>query len=553
MSYSDVVSSHENPQSKECSTIRGYSDSQVPTSRASKEKEQTFYSFNVGLNAGSAGSHNDPTISGRQSGPQSIAPLRVKVRENLKLPCFQKLGISSRVPDPLFTPPDEAPDPLATLPPTSIPRSSSYPQSNMPNTPSPDRSEVRESLTEVPPGSQASATESPSPNQPMVNLSELSISGNVMISQSQNPSEEREDSDLDHPTWAVEAVSVATPSIGLSAGTGVTVLCHSQPCPLPNDLPEEEITTAFHLMMSAIYDKIRSTDRHIDVTHAIPIKFNMGQVPQSPATTPNIHNAVTGPTDYFSPQNNVYSKAVIAPDHPGALDASIPPSPRPVVPPASMSMSLLERYIPPASAEEYDNLFSIDEQSALMDRLIEISPDGGSLIFIYPTAAGATTFANDYLGPLIHPLLRTMCSTHNLSMDFGAGVSKMAAVEKMFSFEEMSRKISILLRKLGRGTSVTRQAPKFTLLASSKQRVDLERKTWSKWWTHQETPRMRAVVDRYLKRGTMLPTRIAGQEVTAATLVQEVLDGVTEGRKYADYDPPRQGIEVGVFVIKRSA
>lgn len=42
------------------------------------------------------------------------------------------------------------------------------------------------------------------------------------------------------------------------------------------------------------------------------------------------------------------------------------------------------------------------------------------------------------------------------------------------------------------------------------------------------------------------------KDVTAATLVQEVLDGVREGRKYADYDVERKGVEMGVFVIKRT-
>ena len=139
-------------------------------------------------------------------------------------------------------------------------------------------------------------------------------------------------------------------------------------------------------------------------------------------------------------------------------------------------------------------------------------------------------------------------------MDFGASVGAIAAIDQMLAFENVSRKIQLLLRKLGRVTSsVPRKPPKFTLIESSKQIVDLDRKTWTEWWAHQETPRMRMVVDRYLKRGVMLPTRVGGQDVTAATLVQEVLDGVKEGRKYVEYDPPRRGVEVGVFVIKRTA
>lgn len=139
-------------------------------------------------------------------------------------------------------------------------------------------------------------------------------------------------------------------------------------------------------------------------------------------------------------------------------------------------------------------------------------------------------------------------------MDFGAGVGNIGAVEQMLSFEHMLRKLSLLLRKLSRGTSaILRAAPKFTLVASSKQLVDLDRRTWTDWWTHQETPRMRTVVERYLKRGAMMPQRNGGKDVTAATLVQEVLDGVREGRSYADSGEPRAGVEVGVFVVKRTS
>jgi len=318
------------------------------------------------------------------------------------------------------------------------------------------------------------------------------------------------------------------------------------------------VTTAFHGLLSGIQNKIDSPYRSINITHAIPVKFSIGQIPNSPVTTPSVHNAGHAASDYFSLQSNVFSNAVVAMGHQDALKTSVPSSPHPVVPPASMSVSLLERFIPPSSAEEYLHLFSTDGPSVLVDRLIELSPNGGSLIFIYPTAAGAATFANDYLGPLLHPLLRTMCSIHSLSMDFGAGVGSVGAVDQMLSYESMTRKISLLLRKLGRGTStVHRITPKYTLLAHSKQSVNLDRKTgrktWSDWWTHQESPRIRTVVERYLQRGQMMPMRVAGKTVTAATLVQEVLDGVREGRKYAEYDIERRGVEVGVYVIKRTA
>lgn len=334
----------------------------------------------------------------------------------------------------------------------------------------------------------------------------------------------------------------------------INVLCHSQPCPLSNQTVETtslpNTTSAFGSLLSAIQNKVDSTGCYIDIVHAVPIKFNMGQIPNSPATTPGTQN--TAQHDYFN--MNTFSKAVVAIGHNEALETSIPSSPRPVVPPASVAVSLLERFIPPSTAEEYLHLFANDAPSALANRLFELSPQKGSLIFIYPTSLGASTFASTYLGPLLHPLLRTMVSIHNLSMDFGAGVGNIPAVDQMLPFDRMVQKLNLLLRKLSRGTSTVQHRlapnPRYTLVEKSSQVVQLDRKVWTEWWVQQESGRIRTVVERYLKRGSMMPV---GKDVTAATLVQEVLDGVRSTRSYAEYDEAREGIEVGVFVIKRTA
>ncbi|KAK4697228.1 hypothetical protein P7C71_g810, partial [Lecanoromycetidae sp. Uapishka_2] len=362
-------------------------------------------------------------------------------------------------------------------------------------------------------------------------------------------SEEDTIPDSDHPAWiteALEAVDLNSPS------PAVYLLCHSQPCPLSNYIIEATVSpnvaTAFSSLLLAVQNKVESTGRWIDVSHAVPIKFNMAQIPNSPATTPSPQNPAQ---DYFSIKTT--TRAVVAMEHSQALETSVPSSPRPVVPPSSVSVSLLERFIPPSTAKEYTHLFANDAPSALVNRLLELSPQNGSLIFIYPTAQGASTFTTTYLGPLLHPLLRTMVSVHGLSMDFGAMVGNIAAVDQMLPFERMVQKLNVLLRKLSRGTSTTMNRPgpnpKYALVQKSTQLVQLERKVWTEWWVQQESGRIRTVVERYLKRGSMMPT---GKDVTAATLVQEVLDGVRSTRAYADYDEAREGIEVGVFVIKRT-
>ena len=285
--------------------------------------------------------------------------------------------------------------------------------------------------------------------------------------------------------------------------------------------------------------------QYIDVTHAVPPHFNMALLPSSPMGTPN---PVSGQMDYFS--MSVFSKAVVALHHDDVLKTPVPSSPHPIVPPNTVGVTLLERYIPPSTPQEFLDLFSMEAPSVLVDRLIELAPDGGMMVFIYPTLNGANAFASRYLGPLLDPLLRTMISIHGLTTDLSQEIGKMAAVDSMFSFEKLVRKITFLLPRLGRTTAgATTAIRKYTLVQSSRQVVDIARPTWTEWWLQQEAPRIREVLRRYYKRGSRLPQR---RDVTEGGLAREVLDGV-KGRSYGPYDKPRDGVEVGVFVIKRSA
>lgn len=325
----------------------------------------------------------------------------------------------------------------------------------------------------------------------------------------------------------------------------LNVLCHSQPCPLSDEaIPTPSILS---FVINSLQTKFESIPgRYIEVTHAVPIKFNMAWLLTSPVGTPNMASS-GGSVDYFN--MTVFSKAVIAVDHHDSSNSSVPSSPHPVVPPSSVGLALLERFIPPTTLQEYLDLFASDSPSVLVDRLVELSPDNGSLIFIYPTVTGAVSFASRYLGPLLDPLLRTMVGIHELTADLGAHVGKMAVVEHMIAFEKMAQKIRQLLRHMNRGSQRGGAPPKYVLVQSSKQTVQVERKAWTEWWMNQETPRIRDVMNRYFQRALKLPQ---SKEITAGSLVREILIGV-ENRAYAEYDAPREGIEVGVFVIRRTA
>lgn len=328
----------------------------------------------------------------------------------------------------------------------------------------------------------------------------------------------------------------------------VYILCHSQPCPVSQAI--NTAPTALTSTLTALQTRFESIpqDRYIDITHAVPTTFHFSQLPSSPVSTPN--RAPTGSGDYFSlPRTVVFAKAAVANDHSNLLQAAsenpvFPPWPQTLVAPSSINVSIFERFIPPASAQEYLDLFSTDQPSALVDRLLELSSNNGSLIFVYPTAQGAATFTNNYLLPILSPLLRTMAGLHGITYDFGQDFGHLEACRKMYDLEKTKSRIQRLLTKLGHSRGC-----QYNISTFYKQAVPVEREAWSAWFTEQETPRIRHIMNHYFQRGRQLPQN---RNITASTLVREVVDGIKR-RAYDSNDPARTGIEVGIFVLKRTA
>ncbi|KAA6408159.1 MAG: hypothetical protein FRX48_07901 [Lasallia pustulata] len=351
-------------------------------------------------------------------------------------------------------------------------------------------------------------------------------------------------------SWLEQAVAVALSTIQTAGTPGDAVKFLSHAMPSPASGTNESSATAFLAIISALQEKVYSGHvQYISITHAVPLRFNLADLPTSPPSTPN--PTVPGGSDYFS----VFANAVAVIDRHGqaAFNTPMPSSPCPVVPPASVEISLLERYIPPSTIQEYLDLFSATDPSALVDRLVELRPNGGTLVFIYPTRAGAETFANNYLGPILDPLLRTLVVLHKLSADIGIDIGKMATVEHLATFESTKRKLNSLFSKLNRGSSLQTTASEkkmsYSLLHSCKGKVQMDRKVWAEWWAQQEIPRVREVMARYWKRAQHLP---ADADVTSAVLVREIANGVAS-RPYSKGAAPTEGIEVGVFVIRRTA
>ncbi|KAF4301482.1 hypothetical protein GTA08_BOTSDO06802 [Botryosphaeria dothidea] len=341
--------------------------------------------------------------------------------------------------------------------------------------------------------------------------------------------------------WLNESLRTIMADLGAVTGSNnsIRILSHALPCPSPSG-------QAFPHIINALHEAIPPASTvWINVFHAVPGRFNMADLPTSPPSTPG---PPVGGDDYFTMK--VFDSAVQVTDYEGEVKAAR--SPRPVVPPGSVDVSIVERYIPPTSASEFAGLYSTSgSRSLLLDRLAELSPDHGTLLFIYPTRTGGRTFMNSYLGPVLDPILRSMHVVHDLSADLGSSLGHMAAVEHLHEFEEMQRRLDTFLHQLNSGKTSERfklGGSNFQIVYAKKQEARLARNVWaSDWWIKQEKPRVRSAVSKYFRLAHKLPPE---DQVMPTNLIQEVLDGVA--KKPYEFGEPKKGVEVGVFVVRRS-
>lgn len=300
-------------------------------------------------------------------------------------------------------------------------------------------------------------------------------------------------------------------------------------------------TTAFPSLISALQNRLCSATPYFQVHHIVPPTFSLTSLPTSPPSTPSVNVSVIPQTDYFSP--NIFSSAVAVIDrHDKYSKPTMPSSPFAVVP-NTADFVLYERYIPPCTVQEFKDLFLTTGQSALVDRLAELSPNNGTLVFIYPTKSGAATFKTKLLDPILDPVLRSIITSHCLSSDIGVRIGTMAAAQHLLTFEAMKRNVQALLRGLGRDSR------HFTLVHAKKAVVHVERKVWADWYVKQETPRIRNITTEYINRAVRLPQE---EHISYAVLTREIIEGVLK-RDYAKGEEPgvEGRLEVGVFVVRR--
>jgi hypothetical protein len=145
---------------------------------------------------------------------------------------------------------------------------------------------------------------------------------------------------------------------------------------------------------------------------------------------------------------------------------------------------------------------------------------------------------------------------NELSAEIGRYLGKVSAVAHMDDFDTMRANIEQLCGTLSSSSS------RFNIVDARKGSVRLDRKLWSEWYIHQDKTRMKEVIGLYWQNSRRLPAsksvlntssyhRLEDKEVTSAMLLSEILDGIRK-RPYGEEMEPRDGIELGIFVIRRS-
>ena len=336
--------------------------------------------------------------------------------------------------------------------------------------------------------------------------------------------------------------------MNLARTPGNSIKVVSQAVPVPwTDESGNKSPTVFPTLIAALH---QGSQHYVHIHHVLPL----AGLTTSPPTTPSTISSSSSQEGYFDSGRIINSATYLAdryqPLAQGEARVSEPSTPSLAIPPSSAELSLYERFIPPSTSQEFLDLFEPNGSSPLVDRLTELTRSG-TFVFLYPTKAGGTSFASEYLNPVLDPVLRSIMLSQGLSSDLGHRVSRMQAIPHLLPLTALRRRVSVLLSKLNESSSRNDgEHPKYVMADAFKAVVQISRKVWEFWWVQQETPRIRAVMLEYFRRGQSLPK---DRHLSAAGLTRELIEAM--GKR--GYNPGEElgegkGIEVGVFVIKRS-
>lgn len=288
--------------------------------------------------------------------------------------------------------------------------------------------------------------------------------------------------------------------------------------------------------------------RYISIHHSLALSEGQSiqDLPRSPPVTPNL----AGRGGYFD-DPSIFTHFAQVPIHHGTLQATSPRSPpqRLIMPPEA-SLVVLERYIPPTSQAEVSDFFNSDScRSYAADRMQELSDNNGSLVLIYPTKTGATTFSQKFIGPLLDPILRELVVLRGLATTLAESLGRMSAADVLVEFDEMQKKVERLCSKMNQRHDILNSRSAFILSHSQTCKVSLSNDTWMNWYVDQEFPRLKQDMIEYRINGGRLARSVSGaSEMTEAALAREITSSLMKSAKLE----PAEAIEVGVFVIKRA-
>lgn len=348
------------------------------------------------------------------------------------------------------------------------------------------------------------------------------------------------------PEWLQAAVDVVMRVLAAQELHGQHMRVLSQALPVPS-APGHCATAIVQVVrMKTLPTKLI----FITMMHAIPGSLKLSDLPQTPPTTPG---PVVGGDSYFSA--SVFDVAVPSLEYNEDNAASRMIREHYLSAPESVELSIVERYIPPNSAKEAISMFHLYGHSLVVDRLVELSPRGGCLLFNYPTKTGATTFQSRHLGPALTNTIRHISGAYGLKQDFAMRIDQSPGLEDLVEFSEMAPLVRQLLLDLNNGVPAAadrlRGRPAgFELVYAEAHEVEMDASVWVDWWIKENKQRIRDAVADYFRhnppQNVLLVQRL---DMSVENVVRQLFEGV---EKRALASSPSEKIEVGVFVIKRS-
>ena len=339
---------------------------------------------------------------------------------------------------------------------------------------------------------------------------------------------------------------VASVLPSLASANSIRIVHQALPYPVTEDESASAIT-AYSPLINALQRDSTAEARYLHITHALPGKCPPAMIPSSPPVTPSSLARPSNQQSYFEPRP-LFSTSVLLPGNyqlDTDLTTTLTLSPNLAVPPGDAAFSLFERIIPPCTVTEAQDFLEPSGCSPLLGRIKELSLNG-SLIVVHPTRIGGQAFEKEYLGPILEPVLRSWSNKHSLAMGVGRALGPMAAVSHLLAFSRMKSKLNSLFDHLNKegsdNTTIT-----FSTIHAATETVQVPRKVWEKWWVYQEKARIDHYMAEYTKSQGAPGTSPAG-------LVRDLFDMV-EKRGYQPDEETGEGngIEVGVFVVKRTA